>query len=451
MKVPSAHHNRKRPSAAPNQSFWLDAIETEGLQPPLEGDREADVVLIGGGYTSLVTAYCLKKQRPELELALLESSYVGFGSSGRNAGMVLHDSHVERVPSDGERAVRFTYDETVGVADWIENVAREEGFDCELERTGYFDIAFHPAHLRRIENLEARAREIGIGLRLLSRDEIRERLHSQRFIGALYHPRAAMLHPGKYVAGLKRAVLKAGVRVYEQTRVTDTREGREILVRTEGGSVRARELVLGLNAYLPGSGLGVVRDRAVSLFSFIILTEPLSDALWKEVGWQGREGYSDSRRVHNYVRLTGKRILFGGRVLYHFGVDSPRRMERVYLRLYEELVQTFPCLEGVAISHRWAGPVALTWRRTPVIGRAGKGRNIYSAFGYSGMGVSLGTLSGRVLADLVLGSEARWNELLYLDDGSWPLPPEPFRFLGFQGSYYAMRFRDLLERISSPT
>jgi glycine/D-amino acid oxidase-like deaminating enzyme len=250
-----------------------------------------------------------------------------------------------------------------------------------------------------------------------------------------------MLHPGKYVAGLKRAVLKAGVRLYEQTRVTEVRKGNQIRVVTEEGSLGAPKLVLGLNAYLPATGLDVMRDRAVSLFSFIILTEPLSDALWKEVGWRGREGYSDLRRIHNYVRLTGKRILFGGRVLYHFGVDSPARIERVYARLRQEMLSTFR-LEDIAITHRWSGPVALTPRRTPFIGRTG---NIFYALGYSGMGVSLGTLSGRVLADLVLGNDEPWKELLYMKDRGWPLPPEPFRFLGFQGGYYAMRLGDWLE------
>ncbi|MGH9461948.1 MAG: NAD(P)/FAD-dependent oxidoreductase, partial [Vicinamibacteria bacterium] len=250
---------------------------------------------------------------------------------------------------------------------------------------------------------------------------------------------------------LKRAVLRAGVRVYEQTRVTEldeSRRGGEVRVATERGSLLARKVVLGLNAYLPAARLGVIRDRAVSLLSFIILTEPLSDGLWKELSWRGREGYSDLRRIHNYVRPSGRRILFGGRVLYHFGVDSPAQSERIYSRLEGEMVATFPCLKGVTLTHRWSGPVALTWRRTPIIGRTGKANNIFYALGYSGVGVSLGTLSGRVMADWIVGQESRWKELLYLAGPGWPLPPEPFRFLGFQGSYYAMRLRDWLERFS---
>jgi glycine/D-amino acid oxidase-like deaminating enzyme len=289
-------------------------------------------------------------------------------------------------------------------------------------------------------------RKLGIELRRLDQEEAQAAIPSRRFMGALLFPHAAVLHPGKYVAGLKKAAKQSGVRLYEQTPVTRIREGAVVEALTPGGRVRARQAVFGLNAYMPASRLGVVRDRAVSLLSFIILTEPLSNDLWKELGWPGRTCYVDMRRLHNYVRVTGKRILFGGRVRYHFGVEPQTQLEPIYGRLYRELLDKFPCLEGVSISHRWCGPVAVTWRRTPIVGRAGKASNLYYALGYTGMGVSLGTLCGRVMADMVLGEDRRWNDLVYLRDRMLPLPPEPFRFLGFQGRYLGMRLWDALDR-----
>ncbi len=428
-----------------SECFWSEAIDTVHLEPPLQENVEADVVLVGGGYTSLVAAYFLKRLQPDIELVLLEADYVGYGGSGRNAGMVLHEAHFGRAKKLGSKAIRFTYDRAVAAVDLIEQIALEADFDCELERVGYMDIALYPAHRRVIDQTWEEYRKLGIELRRLGKEEVQAAIHSRRFTGALRFPEAAVIHPGKYVTGLKKAAKRCGVRIFEKSPATTIQDGTGVEVKTQEGRIRARKAILGLNAYMPASRLGVVRDRAVSLLSFIILTEPLSDDLWKELGWVGREGYVDLRRLHNYVRVTGKRILFGGRVLYHFGVESPRQAAPIYDRLYRELLQTFPCLEGVSISHRWCGPVAVTWRKTPIVGCAG---NIYYALGYTGMGVSLGTLCGRVMADLLLGDDRRWNDLVYLQDNDrmLPLPPEPFRFLGFQGRYYGMRLLDALDR-----
>jgi glycine/D-amino acid oxidase-like deaminating enzyme len=431
----------------PNESFWLEAIDRDHLEPALEGERRADVVCLGGGYTSLVCAYLLKKRNPGLEVAVVEANYVGFGASGRNGGMALHEPHLGRLSRRGRIAIRFTYDETVATIDFIDALSKEEEFDCELERTGYLEVALWPRHQRKNEEKERACRAAGIELETLDRETMRNKIRSERFVGALHYPKAAMLHPGKYVAGLKKAALSRRVRVFEGSPVESVfeNEGR-IEIRTARGSLRCERLVVGLNAYLPAARLGVVRDKAISLFSFITLTEPLSDAHWRTIGWAGRQGYSDCRRVHNYVRLTGKRILFGGRVRYHFGLESFEGMKEIYQTLREELLATFPSLSDVEITHRWCGPVAITWRRAPSIGRTGRQRNIFYALGYSGMGVSLATLSGRVLADLVEGNDERWEDLLYLHDPVMPLPPEPFRFLGFQGGYYGMRIQDEIDR-----
>jgi glycine/D-amino acid oxidase-like deaminating enzyme len=384
-----------------------------------------------------------------MEVAVVEGSYVGFGASGRNGGMALHEPHLRRARKRGMERVRFTYDETVRTIDWIDALAREEGFHCDLERTGYLEIALYPKHERENEAKERACRSAGIELELVDRNQMRSTIRSERFLSALHFPRAAVLHPGKYVSGLKKAALARGILLFEASPVESVAEDeRGYEVATPRGRIRAETMVVGLNAYLPAGRLGIVRDRAVSLFSFILLTEPLSPARWKEIGWAGRQGYSDKRRVHNYVRLTGDRILFGGRVRYHFGLESPKAIESLYSELRGELLKTFPSLSDVAITHRWCGPVAITWRRTPEIGRAGRNQRAFYALGYSGMGVSLATLSGRVLADLIEGREEPWENLLYLRDPVAPLPPEPFRFLGFEASYLGMRFMDFLDRFS---
>lgn len=436
-------------TVAPNNSYWTAAIEQvpANLEPALDGARTADVVCVGGGYTSLVTAYLLKKREPSLDVAVIEGNYVGFGASGRNGGMVLHEPHLERLSKHGADTIRFTYDETVRTIDFIDELTREEDFDCDLERNGYLEIALHAFHRKEIAAKQKACREIGIELDVLDETAIQETIRSERFTGALVYPKAAMLHPGTYVAGLKRAALGRGVCLYENSAVQSVLPERgSVEVATAAGSISAAKLVFGLNAYHPASGIGVVRDRAVTLFSFIILTEHLSERHWKAIGWSGRQGYTDGRRLHNYVRLTGDRILFGGRVQYHFGLESPAELDKMFAKLHEVLLDTFPSLHDVAITHRWCGPVAITWRRTPMIGNRSN-ENIWFALGYSGMGVSLATLCGRTLADVVTGREEAWSDLLYLKDPLMPLPPEPFRFIGFQAGYLGMRFMDFVERL----
>lgn len=425
-----------------DESFWSDAIETRELQPPLRGTLDAGVALVGGGFTSLTAALWLKRQRPDLEVAVLEARHAGHGASGRNAGMVLAEAHLDRVRDLGTRSVRFTWESVTAMVDAIEAVAEEEGFDCGLERTGYLEMAYHPVHLRRARATAAACAALGVELQVLDAAEAQERIASSRFAGALAHPRSALLHPGRYVAGLRRAALRRGVRIFETTPVSGLREAREIELTTPGGLVRAPHVVLGLNAYLPASGLSPIRDRAVTLHSFILLTEPLTPPQRESLGWAGREGWSDMRRLHNYVRLVGDRLLFGGRVVYHFGLDAPEAIDVIYARLQAELRRTFPTLAEVAVERRWAGPVSISPRRTPVIGSAGRFGNLHYALGYSGMGVSLATLAGRVLADTVLGEGRRWDDLVYRRDRPWPLPPEPLRYLGFQGSFLGMRLAD---------
>lgn len=434
-------------NAAPQACFWREAIDTADLAPPLAGRVEADVALVGGGYTSLVTAYYLARTRPELRIVLLERDDVGFGASGRNAGMVLHELHLDAARRHGEQAVRFTYEQAARAPELIAQLAREAGFDCDLDPTGYFLIGFNAAHRRRLLRMEREYRAVGVPPTFLDREAILAAIRSPRFTSALEFPGAAMLHPGKYVSGLKRAVRALGVAVHEHSPVMAVRDDREIEVATDAGLVQASHVVIGLNAYLSDARLSVVPEHAVTLSSFILLTEPLGDEIWRELGWAGRQGYSDARRLHNYVRPVGRRVLFGGRVAYRFGGGEAADVERMYTRLRAEMIRTFPCLAKAAITHRWHGPVAITPRRMPVIGRAGRTGRILYAAGYSGMGVGLATLAGRVLADFILGDEGRWRDLLYVRDAPPVLPPEPWRRLGFLAEYWRMRAADEVDRL----
>ncbi len=433
------------PRFQPNESFWHDAIPVAPPRP-LRGARRADVVVVGGGYAGLSCALALKRRAPATRVVVLEAHHVGFGSSGRNAGMVLHGLHPERARRFGRDAVRFTYEQVVGAVDTIARWSREYGFDCELERDGYLDVALHPAHLRRLAAKARVYRDYGQDYDLLDARAVQNEIRVPDFLGAGLYPHAAQLHPGKYVVGLKAAALREGVELYEGTPVLGLDPGPSVRARTPEGHVEAGAAVLALNAYHPASGLPR-GNRAVSLFSFIVLTEPLGARLAETLGWERGCGYSDLRRLHNYVRRVGDRLLFGGRVRYRFGTAlSAAQARQMYGWLEQELRARFPMLGGVRVSHRWCGSVAFNLAQYPTLGALGRHGNVFYSLGYSGLGVSLATLAGRVLADLCLGRGDRWDGLIYLRDKQFPLPPEPFRFLGFTGKYWWMRFLDWRDR-----
>ena len=301
------HDTRTATHFTPNESFWLEAIDRTRLEPPLEGERDADVLCLGGGYTSLVTAYLLKKRNPGLEVAVLEGSYVGFGASGETAEWRFTSRISSALESEGSRGCKFTYDETVRTIDWIEELAREEGFDCELERTGYLEIALYPKHERENEAKERACRETWASSSISSIGDDDALDHQERSV-----PRGASFPEGRDTPSGKVRLGAEESRAREGRASLRGEPGREASPTTDAatrsrppaGRIRAETLVVGLNAYLPAARLGIVRDRAVSLFSFILLTEPLSPARWKEIGWSGRQGLPDKRRVHNYVRLT---------------------------------------------------------------------------------------------------------------------------------------------------
>lgn len=440
---------QKNPKFQPNQSYWRHVIDASN-EPPLPSLKDhlnVDVALIGGGYTSLMCAWSLKKQQPNLSVAVLEAHDIGFGSSGRNAGMVLHDLHDNRVNKFGKDAVRFTYEKVVGVIDTIQTLTQTYEFDCDLEQNGYLELALYPSHVKDLEAKQKLYADYGQDFRVIDQQELQSEIHNPAFMSAGFYPHAAQLHPGKYILGLKKAALAEGVQLFERTPVESLRQGETVQLKTSQGSINASAVVLGLNAYHPASGLAPMHNRVVSLFSFIVMTEPLGSKLKDTLGWQKRWGYSDMRHLHNYVRLVDEdRLLFGGRVRYRFGTSLNLQQEQqMYQQLSEEFFKRFPMLSGTRIDHRWCGSVAFNMTQTPTMGVTGRHQNIYYSLGYSGMGVSLATLGGQVLADLYLGRGDRWEGLIYLEDKHLPLPPEPFKFIGFTSKYWWMRWQDFLD------
>ncbi len=415
-----------------NQAVWVAESETSQPAGSLATPRSADIAIIGGGLTGVSTAWHLQQRHPDLGIVLLEARALGHGASGRNGGQVLH--WVNGVTPATPEALRRIHDVTQFGIDLAEQLADRYAPPGTFRRNGCLEVYTDP---RRAEAAQARVeawRAAGIAADFIPQSA----LAIAGACGAILDPLAGRLNGLALLQAMRPALQGAGVAVYENTPVQRVRPGAEVVLETPGGEVRARAVVLATNAYTPA--LGFFTNGILPLHSHVIATAPLADAEWSRIGWGEWDGFSDDYdRIAYACRTPGGRLLFGGggnpAYTYRFGgalaiaVDAAdpaaRFMHGLMTRYFPELAQT-------KVAHRWAGPLAITLDRICSMGVGGAHQNIFHALGYSGHGVALALLAGRVLADLYDGNHEAWSDLPFYQKRLLPIPPEPLRWLGYQ-------------------
>ncbi|CAN5769195.1 FAD-dependent oxidoreductase [soil metagenome] len=419
-------------------SFWLETAGEElAPRPSLSGPTEADVAILGAGFTGLWTAYYLLQQDPSLRVVVLEAEIAGFGASGRNGAWCTSGFPV----TPGELLRRFGREDArellIEMRDSVEEVGRvaaAEGIDAQYYRGGQLRVARGPSQFPATEEAYESLRVLGLeeDLKLLDAEETAERIRITDAEGALYNPHCATIHPARLARGLARAVERQGGEIFERTPVTDYEGGTNPRLITNSGEVRARAVVLAGEAYL--ARLRKLRRQVLPIYSLIVLTEPLSEAQWAEIGWEGRECVASNRYTVDYrSRTADGRILFGGRgAPYHCGSqvrdeydlhDHTNEMLRLAAR------EWFPVLEGTRFTHAWGGPVATPRDWMPTMSYD-PSQGVATAHGYTGQGVATANLSGRTLADLILGRRTGITHLPTVNHESRPWEPEPLRWLG---------------------
>ena len=375
-------------------SYYLATAHPAPTHPALTGEVEADLVVVGGGCTGLAAA--LYAARRGLSVIVLEGGRVGWGASGRNGGQIipgLRKSAVDLVRSLGARRAKALLDLAFQARDLVIDLIAEAGIDCDLKATGHFLGAVKASDPRWME-AEARCLTDVIGYphtRFLSAAEARAMVDTP-YHGGLFDRGGGHLHPLNYTLGLARAAVAAGVTIHEQSRVTRVVNGAKVRVETNAGAVNARHAVLAGDALLGGVA-PAVHARIMPVANYIVATEPLADP---GAFIPGDAAVSDSRFVVNYYRLTADgRMLFGGGERYTPAAPADIA---AFVRPYLEAV--FPALRGADLPYAWGGLVSVTQTRLPHVGRQGE---VWFAHGYSGMGVVLSTLAGKLLVDAMAG------------------------------------------------
>jgi glycine/D-amino acid oxidase-like deaminating enzyme len=441
-------------------SFWLETAGEElAPRPSLPGPVEADVAILGAGFTGLWTAYYLLAQDPSLKVVVLEAEIAGFGASGRNgawcsSGFPVSPGELQR--RFGREAARELLLEMRGAVEEVGTVARAEEIDAQYFRGGQLRVARGPSQLPAIEAAYESLLRLGLAedIRVLDAHETAGRVRITDARGALYNPHCATIHPARLARGLARAVERLGGEIFERTPVTDYEVGgKSPRLVTDSGEVRASTIVLAGEAYL--ARLRKLRRQLLPIYSLIVLTEPLSEERWAEIGWEGRECVASNRYTVDYLsRTEDGRILFGGRgAPYHFGSrvkDEYERHEPTHQMLRRTARDWFPVLEGARFTHAWGGPLAVPRDWMPTISYD-PSRGLATARGYTGQGVATANLSGRTLADLILKRQTAITGLPTVDYKQRPWEPEPLRWLGARYVQHGlMKVDDNAERTGEP-
>jgi glycine/D-amino acid oxidase-like deaminating enzyme len=434
-----------------SRSFWLDTVPGP-LTPgnPLPGDLDVDVAIAGGGLTGLWTAYYLAAGSPGIRVAVCEAEIAGFGASGRNGGWcsgLFPASLTKLARLAGRQAAVAMYRAMQATVDEVGKVAAAEGIDCHWAKGGRVHLAQSGPQLERARAEVAEAREFGFGeedLRLLTADETRGYAAVAGLLGGTYSPHCAAIHPARLVRGLAEVVRRRGVKVFEQTPVTELAPGRLI---TRHGTVRAQYVIRATEGYTPA--LPGLHRAIVPVYSLMIATEPLPEAAWEQIGLAGRPTFSDLRHLIIYGQRTADgRIAFGGRgAPYHLGSAVRPSFDRepaVFEALRRSLVALFPVLADAKITHTWGGPLGVPrdWCASVGLDRA---TGLGWAGGYVGDGVATTNLAGRTLASLILGSDNDLTRLPWVNHRSRRWEPEPLRWLGINAGLRAMSWADRQE------
>lgn len=427
-----------------NRSYWARSQPPQN--PPLTENISVDVAVLGGGFTGLSTAYYIRSMSPRKRVVVLEAMGCGNGASGRNGAMVLTMTDDRYMRLSADPAVdRRIYDLTAQNIQALLKLSALTGIDCELETNGALQVLSTSEEVRAAQGYVQAARSVGIPVEYWNKQQVSSAIGTGQYQGAFFDPNGGHIHPMKLVHVWKAAAESAGAEIYENTIVASIEEGTEHLVHTTAGlTVKAKSVVLATNAFT--SRLGYFRNSIVPVHEYVAMTSPLSEQQLAEIGWQTRVPFNDSRTEVVYLGLTrDNRIhIGGGRPSYFFnnGLGDLDDAAPHYAQLRSELVRLYPGLEGIQFEATWGGVVDWSLTESPSVGRTGRHNNIFYGLGYSGHGVNLTSVFGRIIADLEAGCEESWKPYPFLNASLDYIPNEPFRWLGAQSGLTWYHLKD---------
>ena len=416
--------------------YWLDEdpLEPESHSALIE-NINADLCIVGAGYTGLWTALLAKERNPNREVVILEQRETGAGASGRNGGFC--NSSLTHGFTNGYRRFRkeIAIIERLGREnlDAIEETVKRYNIECDWERTGELRVAVKSWQLEGMQEEANLRNKFGDNVEFLSKEEIQKRVKSPTYEGALFdHDGTALVDPARLVWGLEKVCISLGVKIYENSKVEWLEDRDEsIVVHTPYGTVTAKKVALATNVFK--SLVRSARKYVIPVYDFQLVTEPLTPKQRESIGWENREGISDAGNQFHYYRLNKEGgILWGGyEAIYNFRGKVRQEYEfdaETYATLAANFLKTFPQLEGIRFTHGWGGAIDTCTRFSPFWGKAHGGKVAY-VLGYTGLGVAATRFGAATMLDLLDGEKTERTKLKMVRRKPLPFPPEPFRYL----------------------
>jgi gamma-glutamylputrescine oxidase len=403
--------------------------------PALEDSIDADVAVVGAGFTGLSAALELRARG--FSVAVLDQGTVAWGASGRNGGQICTGFSPGLGPLEaalGREATQACFDMSEEGKDLITSQIARYDIACD-PKPGQLVCAPRPRHMAHLEHEhETLARYGYTRTHLLTKAELEERLATAAYCGALKDEGAGHLHPLNYAIGLARALKEEGGLIFENSKVAEIRQGSRPVLVSEKGEVRARFVVMACNAYIDGL-LARLKSRVMPVASYVLATEPLGENRARAL-IRDDDAVADANFVVDYYRLTSdKRLLFGGRAAY-----SGFHPKDLASNLRPRMLRLFPQLSDLAVAYAWGGYIGITYNRLPDVGRIGD--NVYFTQGFSGQGVTLSGMLGKLMAEAIAGEAERFE--LFTQVKHLPFPGGPLRRPALVLGMLYYRLRDLL-------
>ena len=440
-----------------NHSFWQYKYGVYSANAVLaRGSYETDVLVIGAGYTGLSCAREIRKDDKTKRVMVLEANEIGFGASGRNGGFNMTLFGVEpevTLLRWGKEKTREAQAYMQRAVQYVKDLIESENLDSDYEHTGMLRVSYTDKQVRRLKKTYELLSDITKpgSFEYYDGEEVRKRLNCPHIKGAIYEPETGILDPCKHVRSLKKLAEREGAEIYENTQVIGiSRDKTSSVVQTDDATIKAKKLVIATNAWTHTlKSSPKIANVQAPVWTYQIVTEPLTPEQWKSINWGERMSIEDNRQLVHYTRITkcGRITMGGGSI----GVEyNNKKMdlwknEKTWGDLEKHLKWMFPTLKYIEVNYKWGGCVSANVDMTPEIGFIGDSSIIYST-GCIGHGVSLTQLNGRLIADLVLEKETSLTKFWIVNRSAIPMPPgNLLRFAGVKLIEGILKTVDLYE------